>query len=104
MFNKLKQFKDIRDKAKTIQTALAAERAEGSSGWGKVKVTVDGNQKILDVSIDDGVMNDKTKLQELIREATNDALQKIQKVMASKLKDIGGLDLAQDIQDVMGKN
>lgn len=104
MFNKLKQFKDLRDKAKTIQNALATEHAEGTAGWGKVKVEIDGNQKVLSVTIDPGAMNDKTKLEEMVRDATNDAMQKIQKVMASKLKDIGGLDLAQDIQNVMGKN
>jgi DNA-binding YbaB/EbfC family protein len=104
MFNKLKQFKDIRDRAKVIQSALSAERAEGTAGWGKLKVTVDGNQKVLDVAIDDSLMSDKGKLQDLFKEATNDAMQKIQKVMATKLKDIGGLDLAQDLQEVMGKN
>lgn len=102
MFNKLKQFKDIRDKAKHIQSALAEEKAEGSAGWGKVKIEVNGNQHVVSVNIDPSAMNDKSKLEDMIREATNDAMQKIQKVMATKLKDIGGLDLAKDLQDMMG--
>ena len=101
MFSKLKQFKDIRDKAKTIQAALANERAEGHAGWGKVKVVIDGNQKVVSVSIDPDCLNDRDKLQELIREASNDAMEKMQKVLAQKVKDLGGLDLAQDMQDML---
>ncbi len=104
MFNKLKQFKDIRDKAKSVQNALAGESAEGAAGWGKVKVTVNGNQQVVAVNIDPSCMDDREKLQTLILEATNDAMQKIQKIMASKLKDMGGLDLAKDLQSLMGSS
>lgn len=103
MFSKLKQFKDLRDRAKTIQATLSEERVEGSSGWGKVKVVMDGNQKAVSVSIDQDQMNDKTKLENLLKDAINDAVEKVQKVMASKLKDLGGLDLAQDMQEMMKK-
>ena len=101
MFSKLKQFKDIRDKAKIIQTALAAESAEGAAGWGKVKIVMNGNQQVINVSIDPSVLSDGLKLEAMVLEATNDAMQKIQKMMAVKLKDIGGLDLAKDMQDMM---
>ena len=103
MFNKLKQFKDIRDKAKAIQTALSTEFAEGSGGWGKVKITVNGNQQATAVVIDPAAMSDKAALEGYIKDAMNDATEKIQKVMAAKLKDVGGLDLAKDLQDMMGK-
>lgn len=103
MFNKLKQFKDLRDKAKTIQSVLAEEHAEGTAGWGKVKVVINGNQQVISVTIDPSLLHDKEKLEELIRDATNDAMQKIQKLMSTKLKDIGGLDLAKELQDMMGK-
>ena len=101
MFSKLKQFKDIRGKAKAIQNALADEHAEGSAGWGKVKITLDGNQHVTTVSIDDSAMHDRVKLQDMVQEAMNDGMTKIQKVMATKLRDIGGLDLAKDMQDMM---
>ncbi len=103
MFNKLKQFKDLRDKAKSLQSNLAQEKAEGSAGWGKVKVIMDGNQRVASVIIDPEVMKDKTKLEEMIKEATNDAISKIQKILSGKLKDLGGLDLAKDLQNMMGK-
>jgi len=103
MFSKLKQFKDLRSKAKHIQSELAQEKAEGSAGWGKVKVSLDGNQHCQSVTIDPSALADKTKLEDMLREAFNDGMSKIQKVMAAKLKDAGGLDLANDLKDLMGK-
>lgn len=102
MFNKLKQFKDLRDKAKQLQSTLAAEKAEGSAGWGKAKVVLDGNQHCVSVTIDPAAMADKTKLEEMLRDAFNDGMTKIQKIMADKLKDGGGLDLANDLKELMG--
>ena len=104
MFNKLKQFKDLRDKANHLQAALANERAEGSSGWGKVKITFDGNQHATDLTIDPTLLTDKNNLEKLVLEAINDGIQNIQKTLASKMRDMGGLDLAKDVQDLMGKS
>lgn len=103
MFSKLKQFKDIRSRAKQIQGALSQERVEGAAGWGKIKVVMDGNQRIVSLSIDPGLAGDVPKIQELVKEAVNDAVEKVQKAMAAKMKDLGGLDLAQDMQDMMKK-
>lgn len=99
MFQKLKQFQDLKEKAKALQAALAVEMAEGSAGWGKVKVTINGNQEVQNIVIDDAAMADKAKLQDMLKEATNDAIKKIQGKMALKLKDIGGLDLAKEFGD-----
>ncbi|MBU2566221.1 YbaB/EbfC family nucleoid-associated protein [Patescibacteria group bacterium] len=104
MFNKLKQFQDIRSRAKQLQTELEKITVDGESGWGKVKVTVNGNQRISKISYSDEIIGDKEKLESLTKEAVNDAMEKLQKVMATKMKDIGGLDLAQDIQGMMGQN
>ena len=101
MFNKLKQFKDIRTKAKHIQDALSQEKLEGSAGWGKLKVTMDGNQRVLDVAIDPSLLNDAKALAGHVKDAVNDAIQKVQKTMATKIKDLGGDDLAKDVQGLM---
>lgn len=101
MFTKLKQFKDIRSKAKLIQDALANEKIEGSAGWGKVKVAMDGNQRVTDVIIDPSLLTDAKSLSGYIKDAVNDAVQKVQKTMASKIKDLGGDDLAREVQDMM---
>lgn len=101
MFNKLKQFNDLKNRAKAMQEALAKETATGSAAWGKVKITMNGNLQATAVEIDDSELADKSKLQEHIREAINDAAQAVQKIMASKLKDIGGLDLANEFGDAV---
>ena len=101
MFNKLKQFQDLRSRAKQIQSALEKETVEGTSGWGKVKINMNGNQRVTSVTFADDVMSDKAKLQDMVKEALNDAADKMQKLLAGKMKDIGGLDLAKDIQDMV---
>jgi Uncharacterised BCR, YbaB family COG0718. len=58
-------------------------------------------QQVLSVAIEEGAMEDRAKLQDLIKEATNDAISKIQRIMATKLKDIGGLDLASEFGDAL---
>jgi DNA-binding YbaB/EbfC family protein len=95
MFNKLKQFKDLRDKAKQLQTALSSESVEGSGGWGKVKVTMDGNQAVTGIAIDDALLtpSEKGKLETGLKEAFADALKKAQRKAMEKMKDIGGIDL-----------
>src|SRR5512135_2010473 len=95
MFEKLKQFKDLREKAKTLQSALATEKVEGTAAWGKVKIEMDGNQSVTSVAIDDSLMaaSEKTKLQDGVKEALNDALKKAQRKMMEKMKEMGGLDI-----------
>jgi DNA-binding YbaB/EbfC family protein len=100
MFNKLKQFQDLRSRAKQIQSTLEKEHVEGSAGWGKVKISMNGNQRVTSVVLTDDVMGDKAKLQDMIKEAANDAAEKLQKLLSGKMKDIGGLDLAKDIQEM----
>jgi hypothetical protein len=91
MFSKLKQFKDLRDQAKQMQNLLAQESAEGTAEWGKVKVKINGNQEILSVEIDPELLNanNKEKLETAVKEATNDAIKKVQRIMAEKMRDSG---------------
>ncbi len=101
MFTKLKQFKDIRSRAKTIQDALSKEKVEGSAAWGKLKIFMDGNQKVLDVVIDPSLASDVKALSGHVKDGVNDAIQKVQRTMAGKIKDLGGDDLAKDVQGMM---
>lgn len=101
MFNKLKQVKDLRSKAKDLQSTLSEESAEGSAGWGKVKVHINGNHEVMKVSIDPEVMDNREKLEGMIKEATNDAVKKVQHLITKKLKDSGGMDLASEFGDML---
>lgn len=97
MFNKIKQIKDLRDQAKTLQNALSTESAEGSAEWDKIKVVMNGNQEVTSVTIDASLMSpdNKSKVEKGLAEATNKAIKKVQKVMAEKMKssgfDFGGM-------------
>ena len=91
MFNKLKQIQELKSQANQIKKALAEETVEGAGGWGKVKIIMDGNQEIKKVEIADELLTDKAKLESAILEAANDAIKKVQRVMAQKMSQLGGL-------------
>lgn len=93
MFNKLKQFKDLRDQAKTLQDALGKESVTVSAAGGKVSLTMDGNLTLSKISIDQELLSPdkKERLESSIKEAHSDAMKKMQRIMAMKMKDMGGL-------------
>ena len=93
MFNKLKQFKDLRDQAKNWQNTMGQESAEGVAAFGKVKITLNGNLETTSVEIAEEMVatDKKDKLQTAIKEAHNEALKKIQRLMAVKMIELGGL-------------
>lgn len=97
MFNKIKAIKDLRNKAKHMQSALGEVHVEGSAAWGKVKVTMNGNQETETISIDQELLGDKSKLESAVKEAMNDTMKKLQKELAHKMKDMGGMDMFKDL-------
>lgn len=87
MFNKLKQFKDLRSKAKTVQSALSEETIiEERNG---VKIVLNGNLEVQKVSINKELS--KEEQEAALKSCFNDAVKKAQKVMAKKLQEMGGL-------------
>jgi len=87
MFNKLKQFKDLRQQAKTVQSALAQESVtEEKNG---VQIVLNGNMEVLSVKLNPALNKDAQE--EAIKSCFNDALKRAQKLMAKKLQDMGGL-------------
>lgn len=93
MFAKLKQFKDMRSKAKNLQNLLADEKVEASAAWGKIKMTMNGNQQVETVVIDPELLTNKEKLESAVKEVTNEAIKKTQRVMAEKMRKEGGLNV-----------
>ncbi len=92
MFNKLKQFKDMRSQAKTIQSALSEESVTVKEAGDKVLLTMDGNMKLTGLAIDDELMSPgkKDKLIKAIKDGHESAMKKMQRVMAMKMKEMGG--------------
>lgn len=95
MFNKLKQFKQMRDQAKNLQQTLSTEHVEATAAWNKINVAMDGNLSVTSVTIDPELLtaDNKQKVEDGMKEAFNDAVKKVQRIMASKLKEQGGLDM-----------
>ena len=91
MFNKLKQFKDLRDQAKTMQDMLAQESISVTESG--VTITMNGNLELTDLNIGESLLNtaSKGKLESALKKAHSEALKKMQRIMAMKMKEMGGL-------------
>ena len=93
MFNKLKQFRDLRSQAKTLQNALKEEKVEIEKSG--IKIVMDGNQEVLSYQItDSSLMNPERQhdLENRLRQAGNSAIEKTKRVMADKMQKMGGLE------------
>lgn len=95
VFSKLKQFKDLRDQGKRLQGALSGESVTCDAAFGKVSVTMDGSLNITGINIDDELTgkDKKDKLAGAIKDAHNEALKKMQRIVATKMQAMGGFDL-----------
>lgn len=95
MFSKLKQFKDLRDKAKKAQDLFKDINAEGSAAGGRVKIAMDGNFKIDSVSIDESLLSpdNRSKVESGVKDAMADAIKKVQKGMGEAMRK-GNVDLS----------
>ena len=95
MFNKLKQFKDLRDQAKQMQNVLAQETVYADSAGGKVQIVMDGNQVATGVQIDPEFLKPerKAEVERAVKDAVNDAVKKAQTAMAKKAREMGHLNL-----------
>ena len=93
MLNKLKQFQNLRNQAKQMQTMLSQESITVKTAGDKVIMTMDGNLKMIALAIDDELLETakKEKLQNAIKEAHADAMKKMQRIMMVKMKEMGGL-------------
>jgi DNA-binding protein YbaB len=87
MFSKLKQFKDLRSQAKTMQDALAKETiSEEKNG---VKIVLNGNMEAVSVSLNESL--NKSAQEEAVKNCFNEEVKKAQRLMAKKLQDMGGI-------------
>jgi len=93
MFSKIKQLSDLRSQAQQIKQVLAQERVTGSAAWGKISITMDGNQAVQSVTIAEELLADRAKLEAGVKDAINDTVGKVQKVMATKMSQLGNFDL-----------
>ena len=87
MFSKLKQFKDLRSQAKVMQNALAQETiTEEKNG---VKIVLNGNMELISLNLNESL--NKNSQEETLKNCFNDAIKRAQRIMAKKLRDMGGI-------------
>lgn len=72
------------------QKILSSTEFSGSASNGLVKVTCNGDYKILSVEIDENILNkeDKEMIQDLVMIATNEAIQKVDEAKKSTLSSL----------------
>lgn len=77
-----------------LKTQAEALRCEGSAAGGKVKVVISGDYQVHSVEIAGDAMYDKELLEDMVRAATNDALQSVRLELSQKVKAMtGGLPI-----------
>ena len=84
LFDKIKDVNEMRKQAKQIELALGAVQITGASSGAKIKITMDGNQKVLSVEVDSSVVGDKSEIARHIRQALEDLNSKHKKMLQSK--------------------
>ncbi len=95
-FSMLKQAQELKKNLDKAQKELKNIVVEADSGRGAVRVTVNGQQKILSIKISPEVIdpNKAANLEKLVLRAISDATDKSQKLAAKQLKGLtGGLKI-----------
>ena len=94
--NMIKQDQDLQKKMAEAQEKVETLEAEGISGGGIVKITINGKNNVTSVNIDETAIdkNEKEILEDLIVAAFNDARDKIQRKIADEMSSLtGGIKL-----------
>ncbi|MFA5644058.1 MAG: YbaB/EbfC family nucleoid-associated protein [Patescibacteria group bacterium] len=86
MFGKLKQLKDLRSQAKTMQSALSEEKIEMEKNG--IKLSMNGNMEITDLKITSDLS--KEEIARTSKDLFNEAIKKTQRIMAKKMQEMGG--------------
>ena len=88
--NMIKQAQDLQKKMAEAQEKVETLEAEGISGGGIVKITINGKNNVTSVSIDETAIdkNEKEILEDLIVAAFNDARDKIQRKIADEMSSL----------------
>ena len=94
--NIMKKAQEMQEELEKKQEELAGKKVEATSGGGMVKVVVNGNEEVVDITIEKEVVDpeDTEMLEDLILAAVNNAKEKAQEMKQEEMGDIaGGLDL-----------
>lgn len=94
--NLVKQAQQMQARMQKLQAEMADKTAEGTAGGGVVTVVANGKQEVVSIRINKEVVNadDVEMLQDLVLEATNQALKKSSEMVSEAMKQVtGGLSI-----------
>jgi len=88
----LKQAQALQMKMSKVQEELKTKEETGSSGGGKVKITMNGSQEVTAVAIDPAVVNpdEADLLEDLVLTAFKDARSKVTKLIEEEMGKVTG--------------
>ena len=83
----------LQQKVKELESSMEKMSVVGTSGAGMVDITINGKNRVLNVSISDEAysLGDKSTLEVLVAAAINDAMQKLETSKLSQAQDFGSL-------------
>jgi nucleoid-associated protein EbfC len=86
IFGMARNLPKIKEEMEKLQQKLGQLIAEGDAGAGMVKVKVNGRLEVLSCALSDELLrlNDREMLEDMIRAATNQALQKARVLVAEE--------------------
>ena len=94
MAGMMQKAKQMQEDMETVQKEIKSLSCEGIAASGALKVEMNGDFQVTDISIDESLFSDKEMLEDLIIMAVNDASSKINKISKDKMKNVtGGLNL-----------
>jgi nucleoid-associated protein EbfC len=92
----MQQAKKMQERLMKVQEELAEKTVEGQSGGGMVTCVVNGKQELVSIKIADEIWAEKDKelLEDLIRAAINEGLDRSREMMQEEMgKVTGGMQL-----------
>jgi len=92
MMGMLKKAQALQTKMNELQAELKTREIIGSSGQGKVKVTMNGAHEVLKISIDPEVVKPEEAdlLEDLVLAALNDARDKVTRMVEEEMGKLSG--------------
>lgn len=90
----LKQMQQVQIRMAKVQADLERELIDASAGGGAVKAVVNGQQRVISLTIDPDVTGDIDMLQDLVVAAMNEALDRSRELAATRMQAVAaGLGL-----------
>ncbi|MGP1455759.1 MAG: YbaB/EbfC family nucleoid-associated protein [Treponema sp.] len=92
-FDLVKNAKDLQNQLSKLQIEIENIEVEGSSGGGLVRLTLNGKFNMVTLQLDPIVVDNRDipMLQDLIRSAHTDAVEKMKEVLKTKLGPLAAL-------------